>query len=46
MYIAMSMVGKLLFRVIDPDKRVEKADVFRGVLSDLKVPLLGLKPVM
>ena len=39
------MVGKLLFRVIDPNRRVEKADVFKGVLSDLKVPLLGLRPV-
>ena len=39
------MVSKLLFRVIDPDKRVNKADVFKSVMNDLKVHLIGLKPV-
>ena len=39
------MVAKLLFRVIDPDKRVDRGQVFKDIMTKLKIPMLGLKPV-
>ena len=39
------MVAKLLFRVIDPNTPVDKRAVFRELMTQLKVPLLGLKQI-
>ena len=39
------MVAKLLFRVIYPDKRVDRGQVFKDIMSKLKIPMLELKPI-
>ena len=39
------MVAKLLFRVIDSNRPVDKRAVFKELMTQLKVPLLGLKQV-